>query len=60
MAEEPEPNQFVRFLEAADFAGTSTFSAVRMALPYVVFMAVIFGTMDLLLDKVMPVKGVKR
>jgi hypothetical protein len=56
----PEDNQFIRFLEAADFAGTTMFSAVRMALPYVVFMAVIFGTMDLLLDKVMPVKVVKR
>ena len=46
----------IKRLEAMDFAGTTMLNATLMALPYLVFLAVVFGGMDLLLDRIMPTR----
>jgi hypothetical protein len=51
-----EDSAIIKQLQVMDFAGTTLISASLMALPYVVFLAVVFGGMDLLLDRIMPTK----
>ena len=51
-----EDSAIIKQLQVMDFAGTTLINASLMALPYVVFLAVVFGGMDLLLDRIMPTK----
>jgi len=51
-----EDSAITKQLEAMDFAGTTLLNATLMALPYIVFLAVVFGGLDLLLDRIMPTK----
>ncbi len=51
-----EDSPIIKQLDAMDFAGTTLLNASLMALPYIVFLAVVFGGLDLLLDRIMPTR----